>query len=67
MYFDVSQSTSQHSILDDPDQIAWVTVVVEVLKLDVWTLLHGNDASFTVQYAQHRQTCMLARWNVCDG
>ena len=29
-----SQSTSQHSILDDPNQIAWVTLDVEVLKLD---------------------------------
>ena len=41
MYFNVLQSTSQHPILDDPDHIAWVTLDVEVLKLDVWTLLHG--------------------------
>ena len=61
MCVDASQSTSQHSIMDDPEQTIWVSFVVEVLKLGVWTLLHGNNASFTVQYAQNRQTCMLAR------
>ena len=29
---------------------------MEVLKLDVWTWLHGNDPGFTFQSAQHRQT-----------
>ena len=40
--FDASQSTSEHSIMDDPEQIAWDSLAMEVLKLDVWTWLHGN-------------------------
>ena len=56
-----SQSTSEHSIMDDLDQIAWFSLAMEALKLDVWTWLHGNDLGFTFQFAQHKQT-----WNRLD-
>ena len=51
-----SQSTSKHSIIDDPKQAASVSLAMKVLKLDVWTWLNGNDPGFTFQYAQRRQT-----------
>ena len=35
------------SLLNDPEQIAWDSLAMEVLKLDVWTWLHGNDPGFT--------------------
>ena len=57
MGVDASQSTTEHSIMDDPEQLAWDSLAMEVLKLDVWTWLHGNNPGFTFQYAQHRQTC----------
>ena len=56
MCVDASQSTSEHSIMDDPEQLAWDSLAMEVLKLDVWTWLQGNDPGFTFQSAQHRQT-----------
>ena len=56
MCVDASQSTSEHSIIDDPKQLAWDSLSMEVLKFDVWTWLHGNDPSFTFYSAQHRQT-----------
>ena len=56
MCVDASQSTSEHSIMDDPEQVAWDSLAMEVLKLDVWTWLHGNDPGFTFQSAQHKQT-----------
>ena len=42
--------------MDDPEQDVWVSFTMEVLKLDVWTWLHGNDLDFTCQSTQHRQT-----------
>ena len=56
MCVDASQSTSEHPIMDDPEQLAWDSLSMEVLKLEVWTSLHGNDPGFTFQSAQHRQT-----------
>ena len=56
MCVDASQSTSEHSIMDDPEQLAWDSLAMEVLKLNVWTWLHENDPGFTFQSAQHRQT-----------
>ena len=43
MCVDASQSTSKHSIMDDLEQLAWDSLAMEVLKLDVWTWMHGND------------------------
>ena len=54
MCVDASQSTSQHSIMDDREQITWVSLVVEVLKFHVWMWLHGNDLGCTFQLGQHR-------------
>ena len=45
MCVDASQSTSQHSIMDDPEQTIWVSFVVEVLKLDAMAWLHQNDST----------------------
>ena len=59
--YDVSQSTSEHSIMDDPEQLPWDSLAMEVLKLDVWTWLYGNDPGFTFQSTQHRQT-----WSLLD-
>ena len=56
MCVDASQSMSEHSIMDDPEQLVWDSLAMEVLKLDVWTWLHGNDLGFTFQSAQHRHT-----------
>ena len=56
MCVDASQSTSEHSIMDDPEQLASDSLAMEVLTLDVWTWLHGNDPGFTFQSAQHRET-----------
>ena len=56
MCVDASQSMSEHSIMDDPEQLAWDSLVMEVLKLDVWAWLHKTDASFTFQFAQHKYT-----------
>ena len=56
MCVDVSQSMSEHSIIDDLERVAWVSFAMEVLKLDVWIWLHGSDPGFTFQSAQHRQT-----------
>ena len=47
MCVDAFQSTSEHSIVDDPEQLAWDSLAMEVLKLDVWTWLQGNDPGFT--------------------
>ena len=44
---DASESTLQHSIMDDVDQIARVLLVMKVLKLDVWAWLYKNDVGFT--------------------
>ena len=41
MCVDASQSTSEHSIMDNLKQIAWVSLVMEVPKPDVWMWLHG--------------------------
>ena len=41
MCVDASPSTSERSIMDDPEQIAWVSLVMEVPKPDVWMWLHG--------------------------
>ena len=43
MCVDASQSTSEDSIMDDPEQLAWDSLAMEVLMLDVWTWLHGNE------------------------
>ena len=51
---DAFQSTCKHSIMDDLEQVDWVSLVVEVLKLDVCIWLHGNDPGFTFQFSQHR-------------
>ena len=56
MCVDATHSTSEHSIMNDPEKLAWDSLAMEVLKLDVWTWLHGNDPCFTFQSAQHRQT-----------
>ena len=56
MYVDASHSTSEHSIMNDPEKLAWDSLAMEVLKLDLWIWLHGNDPYFTFQFAQHRQT-----------
>ena len=56
MCVDASQSRSEHSIVDDPEQLAWDSLSMDVLKFDVWTWLHGNDPGFTFQSAQLRQT-----------
>ena len=56
MCVDASQSTSEHSIMDDPKQCVWDSLTMEVLKLDVWTWFHGNDPGFTFQSAQHNHT-----------
>ena len=42
--------------MDDSEQVAWVSLAMEVLTLDVWTWLHGNNLGFTFQSAQQRQT-----------
>ena len=42
--------------MNDLEQLAWDSLAMEVLKLDNWTWLHGNDPGFTFQSAQHRQT-----------
>ena len=42
--------------MDDPEQLAWDSIAMEALKLDV-----GNDPGFTFQSAQHRQT-----WSLLD-
>ena len=50
------QSTSQHSMcMDERQQIACVSLPIDVLKLDIWTWLYGNDLGFTFELAQHRQ------------
>ena len=49
MCVDASQSTSVHSIMDYPEQRAWDSLAMDVLKFDIWTWLHGNDPGFTFQ------------------
>ena len=39
MCADASQSTFEHSIMDDHEQLAWDSLAMEFLKLDVWTWL----------------------------
>ena len=56
MCVDASQSTSEYSIMNDPEQLAWDSLAMEVLKLDVCTWLHGNEPCFTFPFAEHRQT-----------
>ena len=38
------------SIMDDLKLTTWILLVVEVLKLDICTWLHGNDLGFTFQF-----------------
>ena len=50
---DATPTTSEHSIMDDPEQLAWDSLAMEVLKLDVWTWLHWNDLGFTFESGQN--------------
>ena len=61
---DASQSMSKHSIMDDPEQLAWDSLAMEVLTLDVWTWLHGNDPRFTFQYVMHNDSFLPSLLNM---
>ena len=61
MCVDSCQSTFEHSIMNNHEHVVWVSLAMEVVKLDVWTWLHGNDLGFTFQYSQHRH-----KWNRLD-
>ena len=52
MCVDASHSTSQHSIMDDLEQTTWVSLVMEVLKLDGGRGCMGNYSGFILQFAQ---------------